>query len=195
MPYERFQEVVRARQEAEQQFGQFQPYQPLVQALAEAGLTAEQAWDYLTQGPPQAEPQGQQQGQQQGPDAFDQELLSRGIDPQFVDPTTYNLARFNWEQAQQVQGWMQAQEQRNEQQERQGIQVELTTAMQQAKQAHPLLQNPEMERLAYARFAFDAEHGIPFEQSVSGFVTHINGLVQGEVARTRPGRRQTAPCR
>lgn len=159
VPYDRFQEVVRARQEYETQLRQYEPYQPLLQVLQASGLPPDQVLQRLYQSPlsapaPAPIPPSKDE-------AFQSLLAERGIDAQYADPALVDAYRTGFEaqwDARELREQFAELREFQTQQQQQAARQELQSEMQQAVKQFPVLEaSPKLQDQVYARFALMAE--------------------------------------
>lgn len=197
VPYERFQEVVRARQELEAQLGQFQGLQAwggAVEALGQLGYTPEQIAAYaqsLRQG--QA-PQAQQLTPEQQFQAWADE---QGVDLYSAEPAEvramraeFQVAQIRQELRQQQEAAQQAQEAQRQREYQAQVAAEIQTLTSNAQDPlKDLWADPQMQTVL--RVAHEALGG---QASVAAIAQQIAKPIlaqqQAQLARYAAGKRQ-----
>jgi hypothetical protein len=190
VPYERFEEVVRARQAAEQQLGQLGPlqeYSPVFERMRTLGIdadTMQAQLDALQAGisaPPQAAPAGNDPDGQ-----FHEWLQTQGLDPYSMESENYALARIQHQQHQQHQEIRQVIEQERYQAQLAQLQAEMTSVETQ----FPVFTRPTLRQTLLATFA--NSEGVSLAQLAQTLASELEALKRDEVAQYAAGKQQDA---
>jgi hypothetical protein len=205
IPYDRFQEVVRARQTAEDQLGRFQAYEGWldpVSQLAELGVTPEQLAGYLEQarsGQAPGSPAGQQAPQfQQTPQQPQQPqdpseryhawLQGRGIDPFGLSQEQYDLRGEQFQMQELREQFQTERHQAQEQAQLAQVQGELSRVQTQ----FPMFQQPVFQQALVALWSAPGNERQSLAQVAQSLHGQIETLRREEVARYAAGKQQDA---